>query len=212
MPKTLVLIPSFNEKKSLIKILKKIQNTNNIIIMDDNSTDGTSKLIKNKKKLKIYRNKKNYGYENNLLKGFKKGFKLNFDYIITFDADGEHDVKNIEKIKKYLNSYKPDLLIGIRNKKNRYVEKIVSFMFNFKFKVRDPLSGLKAYKVEKLKKIIYQVQENYFLVDIIKIFKEKNYSVATMKISSKIQTDRAPRVGYSFFVFFKILKCIRLVF
>ena len=53
MPKTLVLIPSFNEKKSLIKILKKIKNTNNIIIMNDNSTDGTSKLIKNKKKLKI---------------------------------------------------------------------------------------------------------------------------------------------------------------
>lgn len=180
--------------------------------MDDNSTDGTSKLIKNTRNLKIYKNSKNYGYEKNLLKGFKKVFKFNFDYIITFDADGDHSIGNIEKIKKYLNYHKPDLLVGVRKEKNREVEKFLSFIFDLKFKIKDPLSGLKAYKVEKLKKIISQVKQNYFLVDIIKIFKEKNYSMTTMEINTKTQTERTPRVGSSLFVFFKILKCIRLVF
>ena len=99
MPKNLIIIPSFNEKTSLLKILKKIENKNHVLVMDDCSTDETSKIIQNRKKLRIISNKKNYGYEKNLLKAFRKVINSNFEYIITFDADGEHDFKDIEKIK-----------------------------------------------------------------------------------------------------------------
>lgn len=117
MPKVLVLIPSFNEKSSLLKILKKIKY--NVLVMDDCSTDGTSKVIKkiNKNDLKIISNKKNLGYEKNLLKGFQEIFKTDFEYIITFDADGEHDVRDIQRMEKYLVNNDVDMLIGLRKKK-----------------------------------------------------------------------------------------------
>ena len=72
MSQALILIPSFNEKSSLLKILKKIRH--DTLIMDDCSTDGTLQAVKRlkKKNLRIIFNKKNYGYEKNLLKGFKK--------------------------------------------------------------------------------------------------------------------------------------------
>ena len=101
MSKNLIIIPSFNEKTSLLKNLKKIENKNYVLVMDDCSTDETSKIIQNRKKLRIISNKKNYGYEKNLLKAFRKVINSDFEYVITFDADGEHDFKNIEKIKNF---------------------------------------------------------------------------------------------------------------
>ena len=102
MSKVLVLIPCFNEKSSLLKILKKIKY--DVLIMDDCSTDGLSEDVKSlkKKNLIIISNKKNYGYEKNLLKGFKKIIKKDFEYVITFDADGEHNTRDIKRMKNHL--------------------------------------------------------------------------------------------------------------
>ena len=211
MPKVLVLIPSFNEKSSLLKILKKIKY--NVLVMDDCSTDGTSKVIKkiNKNDLKIISNKKNLGYEKNLLKGFQEIFKTDFEYIITFDADGEHDVRDIQRMEKYLVNNDVDMLIGLRKKKNRFVEKIVSLFFKLFYKIEDPLSGFKLYKIKNLKKIIHEVKNNFFLVDIITIFKKKNYKIETININSKISKKRIPRIGNNFVVRIKILRCISLM-
>ena len=179
--------------------------------MDDCSTDGTLKIIKNKNNLKIISSKKNYGYEKNLLKGFQRVIKKNYEYVITFDADGEHDTKDIQKVKKYLINNDVDMLIGVRNKKNRFLEKIISLFFKLFLNVEDPLSGFKAYKVKKLKKIIHEVKDNFFLVDIIKIFKKRKYQIGSININSKISKNRKARVGASLFVNLKILKCIRLI-
>jgi len=212
MSDKIILIPSYNEKISLLKILKKINKKYSILIMDDCSVDGTAKNIKNKKKIKIFSNKKNLGYESNLLLGFKKIIRLNFKYIITFDADGESYVRDIKKIEKYLDTYSPDLLIGNRKKKNRIVEQVVSFFFHKFINVNDPLSGFKAYKREKLKKIIHEIRSDFFLVDIIKIFRTKNYIIRNINVNSKTFKKRIPRIGNNLFASIKILRCIKLLF
>ncbi len=212
MLKTLILIPSYNEKKSLTKILKKIKNNNKILVMDDCSVDGTSLLFRNEKNIKIFSNNKNYGYEKNLLKGFKKSFKFNFDYILTFDADGEHDFKDISKIKEFLIHNRPDMLVGSRKYMNRSSERIVSFFFKLFLNVHDPLSGLKAYKVSKLKKILSMTSSKFFLVDIIKLFKNNNFIVQNIKINSKIKKKRISRTGSGVSTTLKILKCLKLLF
>ena len=112
MSKVLVLIPCYNEKSSLLKIIKKIKQK--VVIMDDCSTDGLSKEIKKlkNKNFAIISNKRRFGYEKNLLKGFQKIIKTSYEYVITFDADGEHDANDLLRMKKYLSSNKVDLLIG----------------------------------------------------------------------------------------------------
>jgi|TARA_B110000259_G_scaffold136162_1_gene153356 glycosyltransferase involved in cell wall biosynthesis len=211
MSKNLIIIPSFNEKTSLLKILKKIENKNYVLVMDDCSTDETSKIIQNRKKLKIISNKKNYGYEKNLLKAFRKVINSNFEYVITFDADGEHDFKDIEKIKKYLKIKKPDLLIGTRAKKNRFAESVVGVFFKFFYKLEDPLSGFKAYRIDKLRNVIKEIKNDFYLVDIIKLFLKKQYKVDSIKINSNIFKKRIARVGSNFKASIKILKCIKLL-
>ena len=211
MPKNLIIIPSFNEKTSLLKILKKIENKNHVLVMDDCSTDETSKIIQNRKKLRIISNKKNYGYEKNLLKAFRKVINSNFEYIITFDADGEHDFKDIEKIKKYLKIKKPDLLIGTRAKKNRFAESVVGVFFKFFYKLEDPLSGFKAYRIDKLRNVIKEIKNDFYLVYIIKLFLKKQYKVDCIKINSNIFKKRIARIGSNFKASIKILKCIKLL-
>ena len=211
MPKNLIIIPSFNEKTSLLKILKKIEKKNHVLVMDDCSTDETSKIIQNRKKLRIISNKKNYGYEKNLLKAFRKVINSNFEYIITFDADGEHDFKDIEKIKKYLKIKKPDLLIGARAKKNRFAESVVGVFFKFFYKLEDPLSGFKAYRIDKLRNVIKEIKNDFYLVDIIKLFLKKQYKVDSIKINSNIFKKRIARIGSNFKASIKILKCIKLL-
>ena len=61
-----------------------------MIVVDDYSTDKTSKLI-NKLKIIVIRNFKNEGYEKSIYFGLFESIKrLNYDYAITFDADGQH--------------------------------------------------------------------------------------------------------------------------
>ena len=153
MPKFIILIPSYNERKTLIKVIKKLHKFK-IQIIDDCSQDNTNKAVKNFKNVSLYRNKINIGYEQSLNKGFKLLGNSNFDFIITMDADGEHSVKNVPKIIKFCNRYNPDLVIGNRHKKNRLIEIILSFFFKLRFDIRDPLSGFKAYKIKKLNLIL----------------------------------------------------------
>ena len=211
MSKVLVLIPCFNEKGSLLKILKKIRQK--VIIMDDCSTDGLSKEIKKlkNKNFTIISNKKNYGYEKNLLIGFQKVIKTSYDYVITFDADGEHDTKDLWRMEKYLALNKVDLLIGVRKSKNRFIEKLLSFFFKIFLNIDDPLSGFKAYKINRLKETIAQIRTNFFLVDILTLFKRKKLLIKSIPVNSKILDNRRSRVGNEIFVNLKILRCLKLI-
>ena len=72
----------------------------------------------------------------------------------------------------------------------------MKFLFKFKYEIDDPISGLKIYKVNKLKKIIGQVTENFFLVDILLFAIKKNFKICSKNISIK-KRDGDPRVGNS---------------
>ena len=211
MFKFIILIPSYNEKKTLLKVIKKLRKFK-IQIIDDCSQDNTNKAVKNFKNVSLYRNRINIGYEQSLNKGFKLLGYSNFDFIITMDADGEHSVTNIPKIIKFCNRYNPDFVIGNRYKKNRLVEIILSFFFKLRFNIRDPLSGFKAYKVKKLNLILKKKKiKSYFLVDLLRNFIKSKTTIKTINIKTIKDPKRNPRVGRSFYVNFKILLCFKYI-
>lgn len=212
MFKFIILIPSYNEKKTLLKVIKKLHKFN-IQIIDDCSQDNTDISVKNFKNISLYRNIINIGYEQSLIKGFKLLGNRNFDFIITMDGDGEHSVTNIPKIIKCCQKFNPDLVIGNRNKKNRHIEKILSYFFKLRFGISDPLSGFKAYKVKKLNIILKKNKiKNYFLVDLLKSFIKSKMKIKTINIKSISDFRRIPRVGSNFYVNTKILLCFKFIF
>ena len=208
----IILIPSHNELASLKKIYSSIRKINlNCLIIDDNSTDITSIWLK-KNNATFLKNTKKMGYEKSLILGFKYiSKKFKYKYIITFDADGEHKVKDLKKIIYFHKKTKPDILICNRLSFNRWSEYLLSSIFNLVLKIKDPLSGLKIYDSLKLSKVIKKIKEDMYLVDIIRIFKHKKHIIRNYEISVNKRIGES-KVGKSIAVNLKILSLIKLVF
>ncbi|MEA2064872.1 MAG: polyprenol monophosphomannose synthase [Patescibacteria group bacterium] len=167
---TYIIIPTFNESKniSLIckDILKYIYNVN-IIIIDDNSTDGTQEIIKRLSKkdnrIKYFiRKNKNKNFAASYIDGFKIAIRDGADYIIQMDADFSHQPKYLQDIIKNLKDY--DLVIGSRYVKRgsvgnwSFLRKLISkggnifAKFATKTDIRDLTSGFVGWRSSVLKK------------------------------------------------------------
>ncbi len=180
MDKLIILVPAFNELSNLKKIVNL---ENNFFIIDDNSTDGTEKYLK-KKKINYLRNSKNIGYEESILKGFRhiiKNYK-NCEIICTIDGDNEHPKKEIKKIYNFFLKNNLDLLVCNRKKKNRIIENFFSFLFNLRYKIKDPLTGMKFYKIKPLKLILNKINTEGFLIDIVYYFIKKKKELKIIKL------------------------------
>lgn len=117
----IVGIPAFNEEKNIAKILSKIKEiTDTVIVCDDGSTDLTSKIAENNGAL-VIKHKTNLGYGAAIRSIFLKSKEMNGDVLVTFDADGQHRVEDISRMVKPLQDEKADVVIG-----SRFLEKEIS--------------------------------------------------------------------------------------
>ena len=206
----IILIPSFNELNNLKKFIKEIHKRYKVLIIDDCSSDNTSTWLK-KNKINFIKNKKNIGYEQSLIKGLKILSKVKkVEKIITMDADGQHKIKHIKKFINVSNNKNPDLIIGSRKKKNRFIESIISKIFQIKYSLEDPLSGFKLYKKEKLKKIKFDNFKKFFLVDLVLEFIKKKHKVISINIETNKRFDN-PKVGDLMDTNFKMLSILACV-
>jgi glycosyltransferase involved in cell wall biosynthesis len=140
-----IIIPAYNEEKTIIKILEKIKNNSSdffkyeVIVIDDASTDQSRKLLENNKHLydKLLINETNKG------KGFcvKKGISnASGSHIIFQDADLEYDPVDFKKFEKIFLDFDADGIIGSRfvysnytrshNILNKIGNTILTFIFN----------------------------------------------------------------------------------
>ena len=206
----IILIPSFNELNNLKKFIKEIHKRYKVLIIDDCSSDNTSTWLK-KNKINFIKNKKNIGYEQSLIKGLKILSKVKkVEKIITMDADGQHKMKHIKKFINVSNNKNPDLIIGSRKKKNRFIESIISKIFQMKYSLEDPLSGFKLYKREKLKEMKFDDFKKFFLVDLVLEFIKKKHKVISINIETNKRFDN-PKVGDLMDTNFKMLSILACV-
>jgi len=174
-----IIIPVYNEKISIKKILLKINNNKRInkeiIIVDDYSTDGTIDILQKNKKLysKIIFLNKNYGKGYALRKGFAiaKG-----DIILIQDADLEYDPKDYNKLISPIISLNKKVVYGSRvlpggfRKRPRKIDTIIRMIANYFLtflsnllnnqKLTDAHTCYKVFKSDLLKKI--KLEENGF--------------------------------------------------
>jgi len=207
----ILLIPSFNELDNFKKFLVKLNKNYNLLVVDDFSTDMTYEFLKINK-IPFIRNKMNLGYENSLINGIqfiKKQKK--YKKILTMDADGQHKEKYIDKINKIYDKKNADVVVGSRIKKNRIIEKIISYFFYKKFKINDPLSGFKIYKTDSLFTLDLKKIKNLFLVDLLVQFLKAKKKVFSINIETRTRKDY-PRVGSAIKVNLKMLKILLNVF
>ena len=163
-----IIIPCYNEKDTILKILKKVKKVNlpvekEIIIIDDSSKDGTTEIIrkiKDKKIIKIY-HEKNKGKGAAVKNGIEKA---SGDIIIIQDADMEYEPEDYKKLIEPIINKKAGVVYGSRilhkNYKYSYLSfmiggKIVSFITSLLFfsRITDEPTCYKTFRADIIKKI-----------------------------------------------------------
>ena len=161
--KTVVGIPAFNEEKNIAAILVKLKKiSQNIIVCDDGSNDQTATIAEGLGAI-VIRHEKNLGYGAAIKTIFLKAQEINADVLITFDADGQHRIEDIEKVLEPIKKNLADVVIGSRflnNSQNipKYRKvgiKAITELTNIVggIKITDSQSGFRAYNKKILENI-----------------------------------------------------------
>ena len=156
-------IPAYNEEKNIASIITKLKKiTDSIIVCDDGSSDMTSEISKNLGAV-VISHKKNMGYGAAINSIFQKSKEMKSDLLVTFDADGQHRVEDIEKVVEPIKNNVADLVIGSRflDEKSHIPNyrkigiKVITQVTNasIKKKLTDSQSGFRAYNKQVLSQI-----------------------------------------------------------
>ncbi len=146
-----IIVPAFNEAKTIQKIILDCLAYGDVIVVNDNSNDETQKIAERYATL-VINHKKNLGYDCAIETGILEAISKNYDYVLTIDADGEHSTNKIDEIKK-LCERGYDLIIGNRSTKNRFIEIIYAYYAKLFWNINDPMCGMKIYNIDMLKRI-----------------------------------------------------------
>lgn len=122
MDKRLVIIPTFNEKENIEKIIRKVFSLDldfNVLIVEDNSPDGTAAIVKSlikefPERLFIEERKGKLGLGTAYIHGFKWALKNNYEYICEMDADFSHNPEDLIHLYTACATDGADLSIGSR--------------------------------------------------------------------------------------------------
>ena len=113
MPMIAIVIPAFNEEKTVSWVVKRAKRYGRVVVVDDCSRDDTAALAKKAGAL-VIRHSHNQGLGSALRSGFRQALKMNADIIITIDADGQHNPRDIPRFISALNAGY-DFVLGNRD-------------------------------------------------------------------------------------------------
>ncbi len=149
-PKIAIIIPAYNEEKTIGAVLKELMAYSTVIVVDDGSHDHTGEIAQTFGAI-VVTHDPNQGYDEALRSGFLKAIEMDMDIAVSIDADGQHDPANIQTVIDKMLETNADCIIGMRPYSARISEKIFSLYTRWRFGISDILCGLKAYKIEAIK-------------------------------------------------------------
>lgn len=221
--KIAVGLPAYNEEKNIASIITKLEKIADfIIVCNDGSSDLTGKIA-SKMGAIVINHERNQGYGSAIRSIFLRAKELEIDVLVTFDADGQHDVNDIEKVMIPIFENKADVVIGSRflddTQKNipsyrktgiKILTKLANTSINQK--INDSQSGFRAYSKNVISKIT--PTENGMGVSNEILIKVNNNGFKILEVPIKIsyegETSTHHPVSHGFSVTMSTLKFISL--
>jgi len=166
----LVIIPTYNERENIGELLTAIfqQDSNlNVLIVDDNSPDGTAAYIKERQKseprLRLIERPGKMGLGTAYVAGFRYAIGEGYDFVFEMDADFSHDPKDLPRLMEKIAEF--DFVIGSRyvngiSVVNWPLQRLMLSCFAAWYTrvitgmpIKDPTAGFKCWRTEVLKAI-----------------------------------------------------------
>ena len=212
--KNLIILPTYNESKNIVKTIDLVlaqRDDLNILIIDDNSPDGTADIVKdlNNEKIFIIEREAKKGLGSAYVEGFSWSLKNNYQKIIQMDADLSHDPS---KIPIFLDALKSNSFVigsryikGGRNetKLTRYLlsiigNKIIKIVLNIN--CEEFTTSYRGFNINELKKFdINQVKsQGYsFFMETIYLIHKSGLGIKQIPIKFKhrqIGSSKIPKI------------------
>ena len=114
--KVYITIPLYNDAKMILKVIKSLKDKgyNNIVVVDDGSKDNGYEVVKKNTDVIVARHIINRGQGAALQTAMEIAIEKGAKYIVHFDSDGQHDVKDIDRMLDTLINGKYDIVLGSR--------------------------------------------------------------------------------------------------
>jgi dolichol-phosphate mannosyltransferase len=171
--KSLIIIPTYNEIDNIERLIKAVFPVNNnfhILVVDDNSPDGTAKKVESLSgqypgRLHLIKRPGKHGLGTAYIKGFRWAIENGYDYVFEMDADFSHDPADLPHLLKACEKGSADLAIGSRyvsgvNVVNWPLGRILMSYFASAYvrmitgmDIRDTTAGFKCYRIEVLRSL-----------------------------------------------------------
>lgn len=158
-----VVIPVYNSENHIADVIEDVvQYVDNIIVVDDGSTDGTLSIIEKINNICLITYSRNRGKGYALRRGFALAISLGFTHVVTLDADGQHKAKDINLLINRAIGKEDALIIGSRcfdnpnmPQGNRFANKFSNFWFKIQTGITlpDTQTGFRLYPVYIMKKM-----------------------------------------------------------
>lgn len=233
MKKKLIFIPTYNEVNNIDNLLGKIRKLYpeiDILIVDDNSSDGTVEFLKNlsDKKIKYKIREKKYGIGSAHKDGINYAYKNGYNILITMDADGTHEPENIKIFLNLIEKY--DIINTNRFLKKDSLNdwplsrKIFTYTRFYLNKMLlnvslDSSGAFRCYNLDNINKYHFNLVKGLsysFFWESLFVFKEKNYKIFEIPISLPYRKNGSSKITIKdivgsffliFYIFFK--RCTR---
>ncbi|WP_051119736.1 DUF2062 domain-containing protein [Gillisia sp. CAL575] len=176
-----VVIPTYNNEKSLASVIQDVLvYTNNIIIVNDGSVDKTINILSQFSHLTIFNNPVNQGKGTALKKGFELAIESGYKYAITIDSDGQHYADDLDvfltELERKGENDRELLLVGDRNMgqdgipmKSSTGNKFSNFWYMVVTgnQLHDTQSGYRLYPLEIVNNIPLYTRKFEFEIEVI---------------------------------------------
>ncbi len=213
MSDSLIIIPTYNEKENIERILRKVfslRKAFHVLIVDDGSPDGTANIVKQLQNkfegLYIQERTGKLGLGTAYIHGFKWALQKEYQFIFEMDADFSHDPNDLERLYAACNK-DGDVAVGSRyvqgvNIVNWPMSRLLMSYFASKYvkfitglPIHDSTAGFKCYRREVLENINFdKIQFVGYAFQIEMKFKAWKYGFKVMEVPV-IFTDRTEGVS-----------------
>ena len=213
-----IVIPAYNEEKTISKVIfdLKNENYNDIIVVDDGSKDNTYKIAESSG-AKVLRHIINRGQGAALQTGISYALLNNADIIVHFDADGQHNAKEIKNLTNPILNNQAEACLGSRflRKQNMPLSKrivlkgaVLIIWLMYKIKLTDAHNGFRAFSRDAAKKVKITSDKMEHASEIVEEIKKKKIKYKEIPVTinyTKHSIQKGQRISNSIKILTKMI-------
>jgi glycosyltransferase involved in cell wall biosynthesis len=202
-----IVIPELNEGQSIAGVIAAARPFGTVIVVDDGSSDGTAGIAA-AAGAEIVRHEFNQGYDAALNSGFARAAQLQCEAVVTLDADGQHNPLLLEQFVVALDQG-ASVIFGVRGRFQRLAERIFSWVARARWKIIDPLCGMKGYRMEIYRELGHFDSYGSIGTELAIFAVIQGYRVVQIPVQTRERVG-SPRFGHRILGNWRILRSLYL--